>query len=222
MIPLLRYHFTLLLRSHRWLPPGLLYAALLAVGVQSGGPILDSYGVAAFGLLPLAAWLCRICVTNEPPAARSCAAAAAGPGKAHLACVLTGGLAATFLALVGTAYVSLVADPHASDHRTAVPVLAAAGAGLSAALVCVLLGTAVGALCNWPVLRRTGWSTVSGLLAAVLLLIAGASPANAAVSGLVTGSADGTITMPWLPLLAGVLIAATAMAVACRLSSRRS
>ncbi|OKI01154.1 ABC transporter [Streptomyces sp. CB02923] len=222
MIPLLRYQSALLLRSHRWLPPALLYAALLAVGVQSGGPILDSYGVAAFGLLPLAAWLCRICVTSEPPAARFCTAAAAGPGKAHLASVLTGCLSAAFLALVGTAYVSLVADPHASDHRTAVPVLAAACAGLLAALVCVLLGTAVGALCNWPVLRRTGWSVLSGLLAALLLLVAGASPANAAVSGLVTGSAHGTITLPWLPLLAGLLIAAAATALACRLSSRRS
>ncbi|MEV5596604.1 ABC transporter [Streptomyces sp. NPDC052496] len=221
MIPLLRYQSALLLRSHRWLPPVLLYAALLAVGVQSGGPILDSYGVAAFGLLPLAAWLCRICVTNEPPAARSCTAAAAGPGRAHLAAVLTGSLSAAFLACAGTAYVALVADPHASDHRTAVPVPSAAAAGLSAALVCVLLGTAVGALCNWPVLRSTGWSVLSGLLAAVLLLVVGASPANAAVSGLVTGSAHGTVTLPWLPLLSGALIAAAATAVACRLSSRR-
>ncbi|GCD42159.1 ABC transporter [Streptomyces paromomycinus] len=221
MIPLLRYQFALLLRSHRWLPPVLLHAALLAVGVQSGGPILDSYGVAAFGLLPLAAWLCRICVTGEPPAARSCTAAAAGPGKAHLAAVLTGGLSAAGLALVGAAYVSLVADPHAADHRTAVPVLAAACAGLLAGLVCVLLGTAVGALCNWPVLRSTGWSIVSGLLAALLLLIGSASPANAAVSGLVTGSAHGTITLPWLPLLTGLLIAGAATALSCRLSSRR-
>ncbi|MEU2790826.1 ABC transporter [Streptomyces sp. NPDC007100] len=222
MIPLLRYQSALLLRSHRWLPLLLLYAAFLAVGVQTGGPILDSYGLAAIGLLPLAAWLCRICVTNEPPAARACAAAAAGPGRAHLAGVLTGALSATFLALVGTVYVALVADPHASDHHTAVPVLPAAGAGLMAALACVLLGTAVGALCNWPVLRSTGWSILSGLLAALLLLVASASPANAAISGLVTGSRDGTITAPWLPLALTAAIAAAATALACRLSSRRS
>ncbi|MFD7661931.1 ABC transporter [Streptomyces sp. NPDC059788] len=222
MIPLLRYQCDLLLRSHRWLPPVLLHAAFLAVGVQTGGPILDSYGVAAIGLLPLAAWLCRICVTNEPPAARSCTAAAAGPGRAHLAAVLTGTLSATLLAFAGTAFVTLVADPHASDHRTVVPVLPAAVAGLLAALVCVLLGTAVGALCNWPVLRRPGWSILSGLMAALLLLVAGASPANAAISGLVTGSAHGTITLPLLPLLCTALIAAAATALSCRLSSRRS
>lgn len=158
MIPLLRYHSALLLRSHRWLPPVLLYAAFLAVGVQPGGPVLDSYGFAAIGPLPLAAWLCRLCVTGEPPAARACAAAATGPGRAHLARVLTGALSATVLALVGTVYVALGSDPHASDHHTAVPVAPAFCAGLLAALVSVLLGTAVGALCNWPVLRSAGWS----------------------------------------------------------------
>ncbi|KAA6213310.1 ABC transporter [Streptomyces albofaciens JCM 4342] len=222
MIPLLRYHSALLLRSHRWLPPVLLYAAFLAVGVQSGGPVLDSYGLASFALLPLAAWLCRICVTGEPPAARACAAAATGPGRAHLARVATGALSAGVLALAGTAYVALVADPHASDHRTAVPEVPAFCAGLLAALVCVLLGTAVGALCNWPVLRSTGWSILSALMAAVLLLVGGASPANAAVSGLITGSVHGTVTLPWLPLISTAVIAAAATAVACRLSSRRS
>ncbi|MFH8407691.1 ABC transporter [Streptomyces sp. NPDC018019] len=222
MIPLLHYQSALLLRSHRWLPPVLLYVIFLAVGVQTGGPVLDSYGLAAGGLLPVSVWLCRICVTNEPPAARACAAAAAGPGRAHLAAVLTAALSATLLALAASGYVALVADPHASDHRTAVPVVAAFGAGLSAALVCVLLGTAVGALCNQPVLRSTGWSVLSGLLAALLLLIASGSPANAAVSGLVTGSAHGTVTLPWLPLLATALIASAATALACRLSSRRN
>ncbi|CAM5650890.1 MULTISPECIES: hypothetical protein [Streptomyces] len=222
MIPLLRYHSALLLRSHRWLPPVLLYAAFLAVGVQPGGPVLDSYGFAAIGPLPLAAWLCRLCVTGEPPAARACAAAATGPGRAHLARVLTGALSATVLALVGTVYVALGSDPHASDHHTAVPVAPAFCAGLLAALVSVLLGTAVGALCNWPVLRSTGWSVLSGLSAALLLLVGSASPANAAVSGLVTGSAHGTVALPWLPLLGTVVIAAVATAVACRLGSRRN
>jgi hypothetical protein len=219
---LLRYQTALLIGSHRWLPPVILYAAFLAVGVQTGGPILDAYGYAAVALLPAAVWLTRICVTNEPPAARSCTAAAAGPGRVHLSAVLTALGASVLFALLGTAFVALLSDPHSSDHRVAVPVVAATGAGAVAALACVLLGTAIGALCNWPVLRSTAFAVPAGLLAALLLSVLGASPANAAVTGLVTGSADGTITFAWLPLAAAAVIAAAATAVACALSSRRT
>ncbi|MDF3149077.1 ABC transporter, partial [Streptomyces sp. T21Q-yed] len=76
MNALLRYQAALLARSQRWLPPFILYAVFLGVGVQSGQPVLDSLGYAAAALLPVAAWLVRICVTNEPPAARSCVSAA--------------------------------------------------------------------------------------------------------------------------------------------------
>ncbi|MFJ3951849.1 ABC transporter [Streptomyces sp. Je 1-4] len=221
MIALLRYQTALLIGSHRWLPPVILYAAWLAISIRSGDPILDGFGYAASGLLPAAVWLTRTCVTNEPPAARNCAAAAAGPGRVHLACVLTAAGAALLLALVGTAVVVLLSDPRSTDQLIAVPVVPAALAGLLAALVCLLMGTAVGALSNWPVLRSTGWSIPAGLLAALLLLVLGASPANAAVSGLVTGSLHGTISTPWLPLAATALIAAAAVAAACALSSRR-
>lgn len=222
MSALLRYQTALLIGSHRWLPPVLLYAAHLAIGVQTGGPILDAYGYAAAGLLPVAVWLTRICVTNEPPAARHCAAAAAGPGRAHLAALLTATFAALLVGCGGAAFVALLSDPRSSDHQVAVPVPAATGAGLLTALACVLLGVAAGALCNWPVLRSPGTAIPAGLLGALLLLVLGASPANAAVSGLVTGSAHGTITMPWLPLTATALIATAAVTAACALSSRRT
>lgn len=222
MIALLRYQAALLVGSHRWLPPVILYAAFLAIGVQSGGPILDAFGWAAAGLLPTAVWLTRICVTNEPPAARNCAAAAVGPGRVHLACVLTASFGGLLLALVGTGLVVLLSDPHSADHQVAVPVLPATGAGLLAALACSLMGTAIGALCNWPVLRSPGWGIPAGLTAALLLSVVGASPANAAISGLVTGSAHGTISTPWLPLAATLLLASAATALACGLSSRRT
>ncbi|NEB80165.1 ABC transporter, partial [Streptomyces sp. SID14478] len=69
---LLGYQSALLLRSQRWVAPLVLYAVFLAVGVQTGQPVLDSLGYAAAALLPVGAWLVRICVANEPPAARSC------------------------------------------------------------------------------------------------------------------------------------------------------
>ncbi|MFI9052241.1 ABC transporter [Streptomyces sp. NPDC053427] len=225
MIALLRYQAALLVRSHRWLPPVVLYAAYLAIGIQAGGPILDAYGVAAAGLLPVAVWLTRICVTNEPPAARSCTAAAAGPGRVHLASLLTATFTSLLLALLGTTFVALISDARyagSSAPRVEVPLLPAAGAGLLTALACVLLGAAIGALCNWPVLRSSGSAIPAGLLAALLLLVLGASPANAALSGLVTGSRHGTVSIPWLPLAGTVPIAVAAVAAACALSSRRT
>ncbi|MBW5484945.1 ABC transporter, partial [Streptomyces bambusae] len=90
MTALLRYQAALLLRSQRWLAPVLLYAAVLAVGVRPGDPVADSLGLAAGGLLPVTAWLVRLCLTGEPDAARHCTAAAAGPVRVHAAALLTG------------------------------------------------------------------------------------------------------------------------------------
>ncbi|MFF5583779.1 ABC transporter [Streptomyces hygroscopicus] len=221
MTALLRYQAALLVRSHRWLPPLLLYGAFLGIGVQAGQPILDSLGYAAAALLPVAAWLVRVCATNEPAAARSCAAAAVGPARVHLAGVLTALGAALVLGIAGTLLVAAVSDPHSSDHRHGVPVPEAAVAGLLAAVACALLGTAVGALCNRPLLRRPGWAIPSTMFAALLVSVAGASPANAAVSGLVDGSRSGTVPMPLLPLALAGAAAAGATALACALSSRR-
>ncbi|MEW1674705.1 ABC transporter [Streptomyces noursei] len=218
---LVRYQAALLARSYRWLPPLLVHAAFLAVGIQTGGPILDAYGYAAGGLLPVTVWLTRICVTNEPSAARSCVAAATGPGRAHLAALLAAAGAALLLALVGTAFVALLSDPHSTGHRVAVPVLPATVAGLCTALVCVVLGTAIGALCSRPVLLRPGWGVPTGLIAALLVLVLGASPANAALTGMITGSERGTVTVPWLPLAAALLLASGAAAVASALAGRR-
>ncbi|MEU7059719.1 ABC transporter [Streptomyces sp. NPDC046197] len=222
MTALFRYQAALLARSQRWLPPFILYAAFLAVGVQSGQPVLDSLGYAAAGLLPVAAWLVRICVTNEPPAARSCVAAAAGPARAHLACVLVALSVAAGLGSAASVVVTLISDPVTADHRVRVPVLQAGAAGLLAALVCALLGTAVGAVTNRPVLRSPGRAVPAMLLAALLAVVAAGSPAQAAVYGLVTGSRSGRVPLSLLPLAGAGAIAAAAVAVSCAFSARRS
>ncbi|MGW0584453.1 ABC transporter, partial [Streptomyces sp. NPDC002920] len=154
--PTVRYQTALLLRSQRWLPPFLLYAAFLGIGVQGGQPLLDSLGYSAAALLPVAAWLVRICVGNEPPAARTVVAAAVGPARAHLACVLVALGTATVFGTAATALVGFISDPVGADHQRRVPVLAATAAGLLAALTCALLGTAVGVLTSRLVLRTTG------------------------------------------------------------------
>ncbi|OIK06171.1 ABC transporter [Streptomyces monashensis] len=222
MTALLRYQLDLLVRSQRWLPPVILYAAYLGIGVQSGQPVLDSLGFTAGGLLPVAAWLVRICVTGEPDAARACAAAARGPARAHLAALLTALLAAAALGVVATSVVTLISAPADNGHQIRVPLLKAGAAGLPATLACALIGAAVGALTNRPVLRSTGRAVPAMLLGALLSVVLTGSPAQAAVSGLVTGSRTGRITVPLLPLAAALVLAAAAFATAARLSSRRS
>ncbi|MEU1664452.1 ATP-binding cassette domain-containing protein [Streptomyces sparsogenes] len=219
---LLRYQAALLARSQRWVPPVVLYGAFMAVGVMAGQPILDSFGYAAAALLPIAAWLVRVCVGNEPPAARNCAAAAAGPARVHLSSVLTGLCAAAGLGVVGAVFIALISDPKTSDQRIAVPLPEATSAGLLAALTCALLGAAMGALFSRPLLLSTGWGIQATALASLLVLVTDASPANAAVSDLVSGSHTGTVTLPLLPLALTGAVAAGATALACALSSRRS
>ncbi|MFF5496969.1 ABC transporter [Streptomyces aquilus] len=222
MTALLRYQTALLVRSQRWLPPVILYAVFLAVGVQSGQPILDSLGYTAAALLPVSAWLVRICVAGEPPAARACVSAAVGPARAHLAALLVALAGAALLGTVATALVTLISDPVSSDHQIRVPRLPAGGSGLLAVLACALLGAAVGALTTWPLLRSPGRAVPTMLLAALLSVVVTGSPAHAAVSGLVTGSQKGAVPLPLLPFGAAAVVTALALAAACALTSRRS
>jgi hypothetical protein len=222
MTALLRYQADLLVRSQRWLPPMILYVVFLGIGVQSGQPVLDSLGYTAAGLLPVAAWLVRICVTGEPDAARACVAAARGPARAHLACLLTALFTSVAFGLVATVVMTLISDPASNGHRVHVAPLKAAAAGLPATLTCALLGAAVGALTNRPLLRSTGRAVPAMLLGALLAVVLTGSPAQAAVSGLVTGSQTGRAPLPLLPSAVAALLTAAAFAVAALLTARRS
>ena len=221
MKALLRYQTVLLLRSQRWLPPLLLYGLITGVGIQSGQPLLDSLGFAAGAVLPVSAWLVRVCATGEPPAARAITQAAAGPVRVQLACAVTAFGASLVLGLTGTLVVAAISSPYTEDHTMPVPIGPAVAAGLLATLACTLLGTAVGALCNPPVLRRPGWPIPVTALVALVVLVASGSPANAAVSGLVSGSHNGAVHLPILPLALTAAICAAATALSCRLAARR-
>ncbi|MFI5659045.1 ABC transporter [Streptomyces sp. NPDC051684] len=218
---LLAYQSALLLRSQRWLAPVVLYAAFAAVGVQAGQPVLDSLAYTAAALLPVGAWLARICVTNEPPAARSCTAAATAPWRAHLASLATAFLATVTVGFVATAVVALISDGVSTDRLVRVARWPAAGAGLLAVLVCALAGVAVGAVTTWPVVRGRGLGVAGLVLCALVALIAPGSPAKSVVSALVTGSQDGAVPVLLLPLAGAVAVAAICATAACALAARR-
>ncbi|THA79010.1 ABC transporter [Streptomyces sp. A0642] len=222
MTALIRYQTALLLRSQRWLAPVLLYVAFLGVGVRPGQPVLDSLGYSAAGLLPVTAWLVRVCATQEPPAARTVVAAAVGgQPRAHLAALLAALGCAGTLGAAATAGVLLISEPASTDHSVRVPLPSAGLAGLCAAACCVLLGAAAGALCTRPLLHRRGRSVAATVLASLLALVTSGSPAKYAVTGLVTGSHSGAVHVPVLALLAAAAVAAAAATLACRLTAVR-
>jgi hypothetical protein len=218
---LLGYHLALLLRSQRWLSPVFLYAAFIAIGIRPGQPVLDSLGFAAGCLLPVAAWLVRICTTNEPPAARTCVAAPAGPARAHLASLLVALLASVVLGAVVALLVTVISEPASSDHQVAVARGPACAAGLIGMLACALMGTAAGAVTSRPLLHTPGRAVPALALAVFLALVLTGSPARAALTDLVTGSQDGTVRIPLLPCALGAAIAVAVTATACVLTSRR-
>ncbi|MFI8519324.1 ABC transporter [Streptomyces sp. NPDC085481] len=216
MTALLRYQTALLLRSQRWLAPFLLYAAFVGVGINAGEPVLGALGYAVAGLVPVTAWAVRICLGQEPPAARTVIAATAGRARAHMAAILTGTGATLLVGVVAVLAVTVV-----SDHRTAAP-LPAATAGVLAATVCVLTGATIGTLTTRPLVRSRGWSLTTLLLGSLLALVTTGSPAASAVSALVTAASHGAaVPYPWLAGAGAIALTTTAVALACRATAWR-
>ncbi|MEV7521032.1 ABC transporter [Streptomyces sp. NPDC091371] len=215
MTALLRYQGALLLRSQRWIAPLVVYAAFVAAGIRPGDPVLDSLGFAAAGLVPQTAWLVRICVTNEPDAARDCTAAAAGPVRVHAAALLVALTGALLAGTAGGAVALLLGDPAQLD-----PARVALAGGLAVA-ACALTGAAVGALCSRPLVRRRGYAVLAGGLGSLLAWVLVGSPARGAVSALVGAARSGGVPLPLPALAGGLLLAAGAGALACLVAARR-
>jgi hypothetical protein len=186
---LLRYQTAILVRSYRWVFPLIAYCLLIAVGAAGSTSLAETLNWSAAMLVPVVAFLTRAMVTAEPDAARACAAAAAGPARAQVAalCVALGGGAV--LGIAGVVFGVLTAEPAAKPPNGGVSAKIVAVwhhpgivvAGLLTALVCVLVGSAVGALCNPPLVRHPGVAMLSTLAAAILGLAAGISPAATAL-----------------------------------------
>ncbi|WP_194920428.1 hypothetical protein [Catenulispora rubra] len=199
MPALIRYYVALLLRSGRWLPATIFYAAIVSIGTQGSAKVGEALGYAGAGLVPSVAWLTRAALTAEPEAARHCVAGAVGPRRPHVAALAAATIVGFVLAAGGAAgMLAAVGSIHPTTALTA---------GLLTMALCVLAGSGVGALCNPPLLVRATWAIpIAGILAITVLVAAG-SPVNAAIRGITPSD-----QAPRLPLLPAVLvIAATAV-----------
>ena len=227
MSALIRYQTANLFRSHRWIFPLLLYAVLISVGGGEAGmhagpaaaalraqSLASGFDWSAALLVPVVALLTRSMLTAEPAAARACVAAARGPGRAQLATLITAFAGGLVLGLAGAVYEVITLG-----RDTPLPMPFAAGLGK--ALVCVLVGAAIGTLFNRPLIRHPAAALLSTIAAVVVALVSAISPANAALRG--NGAAIQSAAWPTgVPLLAAFALAVASWTVSCWLAGRRA
>jgi hypothetical protein len=212
---LVGYQAALLLRSQRWLIPVLFYAAVLAAGSNGHEPLGDSLAWSAAMAIPAVAWLTRTCLTNEPASARACLAAAGGARAAQLSALVVALLGGVVMVVAGSAFEVLVsAAPSGSPGRGAVT-----GAGFGAGLACAVIGSAIGAIANPPLVRRSGAAPLLTVTLVVLALASTASPALAAIHR--AAPARGS-RLPLVPLLAAVVVAGAAWYASVLAAAHRS
>lgn len=210
---LVRYHLLTVARTPRWVPPAVLMMVCVASANAGGPPAAGAFAVAAVGLVPTGAWLCRVCCTAEDSSARDCVAASSGILRAHLA-VLAAGCVAGLCALafatltVGAACVALGAEGMGASTVLH---------GITAELACLLMGLAVGALGSVPLGRAQAVELLGTGIGVVLVLVLPFSPATAAIQELDSTSPG----RPVLALLGAVLLASGAGAASGALTIRR-
>jgi hypothetical protein len=217
VIALTRYQIAVLLRGHRWVGPLLLYATLLTfVADGSTQPLREGLNWSAAMLVPAVAWLTRSALTAEPPAARACVAVAGGPHRAHLAALAAALAGGVVLGAAGAGYEVAISKwpPHPSG------VVLAVVAGLVGAVICLLVGSAVGALFNPPLVRHAGIGLLGTIGAVIAALVATVSPANAALRGS-GGVAQAPGWLTGLPLLVALALVAVTWLTSTRLAARR-
>ncbi|QFZ21862.1 hypothetical protein [Saccharothrix syringae] len=170
MRALVGYLLADVLRTQRWLPPLLLFAAVLGMLYASdAGPPLSAYAGACVLLVPVSAWLSIVITGAEDPVRRAVTATAAGSWwRVHAAVTALSAAAALALALVA-ALVPVVTQP-----RPYPPGVVAQGFGGLA--VCALVGVGIGVLCGRPVVDRPGWSALAAAGLVVLPLLLGRTP----------------------------------------------
>ena len=228
MTALLRYQTAILLRSHRWIFPVVAYGLLISVGAASSTPLAEGLDWSAAMLVPAVAFLTRSMLIAEPDAARACVAAATGPARAQLAALVTALGAGVVLGLAGAGFTVLTGESAVKQASSGVfskidatfahpQVLTA---GLATALVCLLVGSAAGTLCNPPLLRHPGASALATLAVVIVALAANVSPANAALRSDIAS----TTAARWpgaLSLIAAAALLAIAWTASVMAAARR-
>jgi hypothetical protein len=187
-LAVVRYHATLFGGSQRWLAPALLYGIALAIDSAGGDKASDAFAYSAAFLVPVTAWMTRSMLTLEPPESSAMVSTLVGPARARLSALS----AATIFSLLCGVIGAIVATVGSSGGASTAEVLA----GTCTELICVLLGSAAGAVAAPPLVPETGWGVLLAGLLALGLLIARFSPADLSIRALTAVSNGGALHFP--------------------------
>lgn len=214
MLSLLGLLVRLFVATRRTLAGWVAYAAALAVLYAAPGPLDELYVATSVSLVPVTIWLVVANFVLDRSTASLLAAAAGGSLRFHLLQTFAGVTAAAPLALAAVVVGRAVAGPVAG--RSIV------GMGLSAHLVAVLVGAAIGSLASRPVVRDAAFSLVVAVGGFVLVTyVPVSSPLAAAVDNLTLDSRSDAAAATWL-VLAGAWAAALTLLAGAVASYRRS
>ena len=212
-LAVVRYYATLFGASQRWLAPTLLYGIALAIDSAAGDTASDSFAYSAAFLVPVAAWMTRSMLTTEPTESASIVAALVGPARARLAALS----AATGFALLCALLGAVVAIFGGSGGSTSTAL-----AGIATEVICVLMGSAAGAVAAPPLVPAAGWGVLLASLLALGLLIARFSPADLSIRALTAVSNGGALHFPLYALPFAIVVTGLAWWLATVSATRHS
>ncbi|KQV20087.1 MULTISPECIES: hypothetical protein [unclassified Kitasatospora] len=173
MTALCRYTLARLLHSQRYLPPVLIFLALVTVLTSSdSGPLTSAYGVCAGAMFLSACWLTVSVVNLDEPQARAIAVVSTGRARRlFVADALVALGICLLLTVVGLVYPLIVGQHTVQGMQLLV--------GAAAQSAAAFTGCALGLVCSRPVVGRPGYSLLAALGSALVLpLVPGLPPLN--------------------------------------------
>jgi hypothetical protein len=93
--------------------------------------------------------------------------------------------------------------------------------GVVAGVTCLLIGSAIGALCNPPLIQHRGYAMMSTAAVAIAAIAASGSPANAAIRA-TSATPSGGYHLPLVPVVAAVVLAAVTWTASVLIAPRRA
>lgn len=164
VVAIVRYQLAVLGHSQRYLPPVLLYLALLATQyTEPKSPLPPEYAISAGAMTVLACWLTIAVIAVEDPAQRLITVShARRPAR-----VLTGTVVSVLLCCLPLAVVSIGWSLWVHSGGAATDVVV----GVLVHLAAMLAGIAIGLPGSALLIDRFGWSVLAGLAGLLLVLL---------------------------------------------------
>jgi hypothetical protein len=208
----IRYVWAVALRSRRWLPPALVFCAVVVVMYPTGGDVRQSLTLGALCLTPTAAWLVVSAVNVIDPAEEAVLVVGRGGILRTRLWILTAALLAAFALTAISAAVAVLRNPQ--SVQAPAHLLAALAIGGLGHVIAALWGVAIGAAATRPLVTRPSSSIVIVVSASLGALII---PGFPAANGLVSAISATTVSGPALALSAVLSVGLSALVITAAL-----